>query len=114
MRATLARWHDGWLREWRGVLAYCVIAAVLALTLYTNAKTSGQQQRALEQVARETHTALCTFTDDLERRLESTIKYLHKHPGREPIPGITRADLRRSVVNQKATLAALDELHCGR
>ena len=102
-----------WASEWKGVVLYGVVAVLLAVSLYTSAKSAGDQARKLEQVATETHPALCTFTDDLTRRYETTRKYLRKHEGREPIPGITRADLRRSLQAQKSTLDALSVLNCG-
>lgn len=65
------------------------------------------RRQALTRVAFETHTALCTFTADLEVRYKSGLAYLKENPGPEPIPGITRETLQNSVDNQKRTLDAL-------
>ena len=99
----------GFLEEWWKPFGILLVSATLVFVIASsNAKTAAR----LEQVATETHTALCTFKADLERRYESTVKYLHRHEGPEPIPGITRGTLRRSLQSQKATLDALDVLDC--
>jgi hypothetical protein len=96
----------------RSLLTFALVAALTLSLLYFVSAKSRENQEALEKVALETHTALCTFTDDLTRRYESTREYLQKHPGREPIPGITRASLRRSLESQRATLDSLAVLEC--
>ena len=95
--------------EWWKAVVIVILSATL---VFFNARSNGRTQDRLKSVAVETHTALCTLHDDLEQRLESTLEYLDKHPGHEPIPGITRATLRTSVRNQRATLDALSNLNC--
>ena len=95
--------------DWWKPVTVVLLAATL---LFVSARENAQTTARLEAVAFETHSALCTLHDDLANRLESTLEYLDKHPGPEPIPGITRATLRTSVRNQRATLAALSNLNC--
>ncbi len=96
----------------RAILTFALVATLTLSLLYFVSAKSRENQEALEKVALETHTALCTFADDLTRRYESTKEYLQKHDGKEPIPGISRATLRRSLEGQKATLDALAVLDC--
>lgn len=49
--------------------------------------------------------AICALQDDLERRVLNAQQFIEDHPG--GIPGISRADLERSIQNQQMTLAAL-------
>jgi len=97
------------IHDWWKPVSFWLLTLALVLGFSI---TNGRTQRALEKVAVETHTALCTLNNDLERRLEDTVRYLERHPGKEPIPGISRADLRRSIQNQRDTLDALSVLEC--
>jgi hypothetical protein len=97
------------LKDWWKPLAIVLLSAAL---LFANARENAQTQDRLQAVATETHSALCTFKADLQARFENTKEYLAKHPGKEPIPGITRADLRRSLDAQRSTLDALSVLEC--
>jgi hypothetical protein len=96
-------------KEWRKPLAIVLLAASL---LFVNARDNAQTQAQLAAIANETHSALCTFKDDIAARLENTKTYLKAHPGPEPIEGITRADLKRSLDAQQRTLDALSILNC--
>lgn len=60
----------------------------------------------------EAHEALCALRADLERREANTLRYLEEHPGPEPIPGISRAEILRGLENQRRTLRSLDSLSC--
>jgi hypothetical protein len=97
------------VREWWKPVTIIILAATL---LFFNAASNSATQARLEEVATETHAALCTFKADLQRRADDTRAYLQKHPGVEPIPGITRADLRRSLNAQRDTLESLVVLDC--
>ena len=70
---------------------------------------------ALAYYAIQTHDALCKFKGDLEHRAEQTALFVDEIESgkREPIPGISLADLRRSYSNQVATLSSLSDLDCG-
>jgi hypothetical protein len=72
------------------------------------------QDRGLKAVATETHAALCTFKEDLEGRQEASKKYvLDVTEGRrQPIAGITLAEIRVTNKNRQNTLDALASLNC--
>lgn len=57
-----------------------------------------------------THDALCKFRNDLQVRYENGVTFLSEHP--KGIPGISSADIQRSLVNQRATLDSLENLNC--
>ena len=96
------------LSRWT-IALYIAVAAVLGYGLLANRAVVNAQQ---ESTTRIDH-ALCTFVDDLQRRVDASREFLQKHPGHEPIPGISRADFRRSIENQKRTLDSLEGLECG-
>lgn len=108
MEVTMLKLREA-AREWCRPVAALVLAAIL---VFVYSFRHAQVEREIHDVAVETHNALCTFTNDLQHRLDTTREFLQKHPGREPIPGISRADFRRSIQNQKATLDALAVLDC--
>ena len=72
-------------------------------------------QDRIDRVAMTTHDALCTFKLDLQRRANDTAVFIAEleHGQRPMIPGITAADLKRSLVNQRATIESLSDLDCG-
>lgn len=72
------------------------------------------QHRGLKAIANETHTALCAFKTDLQKRLAASEEFVSdvREGRREPIAGISDADFRRSIANQRATLKALESLNC--
>lgn len=84
-----------------------VLIAIVAVTAFAYYRTEAR----VSDVATETHTALCTFKADLERRYEDGRQFLNENP--DGIPGITTEDIQRSLANQKSTLDALAILECG-
>lgn len=62
----------------------------------------------------EAKHALCTFRDDLNQRQTDGLKYLSDldEGKRKPLPGISRADIVRSLNNQQRTLDSLSDLNC--
>jgi hypothetical protein len=68
------------------------------------------QRDRIARVSNDTVSALCTFRDDLQHRYDEGVKFLVNHP--DGIPGISAADIQRSLENQKATLKSLEELPC--
>ncbi len=64
----------------------------------------------LALAALQSHRALCSFKDDLQRRYDAGLQFVADHP--DGIPGISRNDLERSLANQHATLDSLDSLDC--
>jgi len=97
-----------WLREWWKPAAVLFVTACL---LFFMSAANSRTEKRLEQVALETHTALCTFVADLQTRHDVGQEFLKKHP--QGIEGISRADIRRSLEAQRATLRALSVLRCG-
>lgn len=95
------------LSRWTLILYVCV-SVVFGVLLYT----TFAQRKALRESVDDIHTSLCIFVVDLQHRVDDTERYLRNHPGKEPIPGVTRADLRRSLVNQKNTVDSLNGLGC--
>jgi hypothetical protein len=95
------------IREWWKPATIVILAAIL---LFFNAAANSSTQRRLESVAFETHSALCTLVDDIERRVENAQRFLRRHP--QGIEGISRLDIQRSIDAQKDTLYALRDLNC--
>ena len=71
-------------------------------------------QRRNKQLALSTNAALCAFKHDIQTRAEQTQRFLNEivSGDRPPIPGISVADLSRSLDAQRATLASLEILNC--
>ena len=82
------------------VLGLMIAALALAFTL----------------ISLQTHTALCTFRADLEKRVEATEKFLHDNPHLTSLrfgsAVVTRGQLLVQARTQRATLKSLDELNC--
>lgn len=99
----------------RLLLAISVVACVgsLAFAVYA-AWSSTDQSARVDQVAAETHDALCAFKLDLAGRAVATAAFLTdlRDGARPPIPGITLGDLERSLDGQQATLDSLKSLDC--
>lgn len=88
------------IRTW-GVNLLLVAALAVAGT-YTYTQTS------------EAERALCALRLNLEVRVADSEKYLAdvRAGKREPVRGITEADIRTSIRNQRQTIDALSELDC--
>lgn len=73
-----------------------------------------QDQNRFEQLARETHESLCALKTDVKHRASNTQRFLDeiRRGDRPQIPGISIADLERSLASQRATLLALVTLKC--
>jgi hypothetical protein len=72
---------------------------------------------ALAYFSLQTHSALCAFKGDLERRAENNREIIEKHQG--PIIHvfglqIPRGELEQSLANQERTLNSLRQLKCER
>lgn len=98
---------------WFSWFSVFVCALALALFAYTSIQRSHDQAQ-LEELAVETNAALCAFKSNLEQRALDAEQYIAdvQDGKREVIPGITIADLQRSLFNQQQTLDALEELSC--
>lgn len=71
----------------------------------------------VESFARETRRNICTFVQDLDRRIQITEKALESQPGPTIRFGrltFDRADVESDLANRKLTFQALAGLHCAR
>ncbi len=84
--------------------------AVVVIFTYISFHRANSADEHVQKVALETHSALCAFKHDLLRRHDDGAVFLIKHP--DGIPGISRADIERSLSNQQATLDSLAALDC--
>jgi hypothetical protein len=93
-----------------------LVVVVMAGVVLAGATATHNQGAELRRVAVETHGALCALKVDLERRAVASEQYVEdvEEGRRRLIKGITLTDLRRSIDNQRATLASLSELDCSR
>lgn len=88
-----------------------VFACALSLALFSYSFVQRSHDQAqVEALARDTNAALCTFKSSLQQRYDDGVVFLENNP--DGIPGISGADIERSLANQKATLDALSELDC--
>src|SRR4029453_9862499 len=96
------------------VLSRWTLALFLSILLVFGLElwNAAQQRAAVARVAEQTLDALCTFRLDLQRRYDDGVEFPGEHP--EGIPGISAADIQRSLDNQKATLDSLSGLPCER
>jgi hypothetical protein len=90
------------------VVLFVSVALVFGWGLYG----AHQQRDDLAEATDRMDRALCAFVADLERRVETTVRYLDRHDRSEMPEGITRQDLRRSIANQRMTLESLSALDC--
>lgn len=84
------------------------VVSVLALGILLALRSSDLHK--IDQLSRETHTALCAFKGDLRSRYRNGVEFLEEHP--DGIPGISAAQIQRSLDQQKATLGSLVSLEC--
>lgn len=85
------------------LVAYAVFSLVLLGGVYR-----------VETIASSTRDALCDFKHDVERRRDLSAEFRDqiRDGDRPPIPGVSIADLDRSVENLQSTLDALSDLDC--
>ena len=90
-----------------------VLAAAFTWRINDQERTEREAARAAAEAA-QTHDALCALKFDLQRRANDTQEFLDDLATgqREPIPGLTVADLKRSLNGQQSTLASLKHLEC--
>lgn len=83
-----------------------------ALAIILLGLTLGLRNRDLTRI----ETALCSFKHDVEARAENTQVFIDdiRTGRREPLPGISLADLERSHAIQRSTLKSLVDLECGK
>lgn len=91
-------------------------AAALGVFVFIDSGNKADAFRAeqvkLATLAKTTKKSLCNLRHDLELRVAAEQAYLDKTP--HAIPGVTPAQIRANIANQRRTIASLDDLHCGR
>jgi cytochrome c-type biogenesis protein CcmH/NrfG len=102
--ATLSAWVTA------GICFLIVFAISVMGVLVWQAQKTGQQAKALEKVATETHDSLCALKSDLQKRYVAGTKFLKENP--KGIPGISAAQIKQSLSNQESTLLSLEPLDC--
>ena len=92
-----------WIHRERHVIAYCVFALFAVAGIYR-----------VETTANKNRKYMCNFVVDLHARYQAGLDYrADVEEGRRPIiPGLTFADLQRSLDGQKATLESFRGLDC--
>jgi hypothetical protein len=88
------------------VLGWLVNVALIAVIVGIGAWNYSQVNQA--------EKALCSLRENLEVRVASSEQYLADVSSgeREPIQGITEADIITSLKNQRQTIDALSNLNC--
>lgn len=62
------------------------------------------------QTSENTHKAVCALRAERIRGVQSSLRFLHEHP--DGIPGISRADILRSIDTQRETVRAFRFADC--
>lgn len=89
------------------------VLSLVALGLALAFRASDQAK--IDDLARETHGALCAFKFDLEQRAAQTQKILDENLG-DPVHvfglSVPRAQLESNLANQQRSLKSLASLEC--
>jgi len=91
------------------VLAGVIIAMFLSFGVF-----GYFQQRRTDELARQgaqAHDAICVFRADLERRVETTKRYLDTHP--DGFAGVPVETIQKSLTDQERTIRSLASIKCG-
>jgi hypothetical protein len=91
------------------VATVVLIVLMMALVILGYADSTSQRD-AIRQTSVQSHTALCSFVDDLEQRVASSEDFLAEHPN--GIPGLSVEVIRTSLANQRQTIESLSDLKC--
>lgn len=94
----------------RKLAAFALVALAIAILFGLNRRERNEQFKQNSTA----HAALCTFRADLVRRADDTEQFIREiETGvRMSIPGITEADLARSLNAQRSTVKSLAILDC--
>ena len=71
------------------------------------------RQYDLSQVAEnaaQNRAALCALREDLHNRVQTSVRFLENNPG--GIGGLGGAEIRKSIANQRRTIATLRVIDC--
>lgn len=79
-----------------------ILVVIVAVAVYAHAQ------------ATQAEDALCALRQNFEERIAASEEYLAdvKAGRRKPIAGITNADIKRGIDNQRQTVVALSGLRC--
>ena len=91
--------------RWRGIAVWLVFFTLIV----------GWSTNETYHVSHTTHTALCSFTDDLTDRRDSNIRFLADHPAGLVINGrvvVSAATLQQTIDNQTKAIDSLQGLNC--
>lgn len=98
--------QPAWYVAHKNVIGYLILVAAVIFALAGTRENSQDTER----VAKQTHAALCTLSQDLQQRVDDSRRFLKHHP--HGIPGISRADIQRSITAQQSTIKALAIADC--
>lgn len=88
----------------RNTLKWLVRATVVLFAATAFVAVAGKLQ------ADRSTDALCALRVDLQKRVETSERFLRENP--EGVPGISPTVIREGIVNQQRTIAALSKLDC--
>lgn len=66
----------------------------------------------VEQLASESHRAICAQRANTEEQIKQTTDFLVTHPGAEPFPGVTRVTLQQGLDRQRRFVEAISFVDC--
>lgn len=92
------------------LLVVPLTVVVVAVYGYVRFDQFSERLAMQAELGQEAHDAVCTFREDLRRRVNSSKDFLEKNPN--GIPGLDGATIRNSIVNQQKTVDALAILNC--
>lgn len=94
-----------WLTAGRVIFAAAIVLVMLAYVV------------RVERFARETRSNICSFVQDLDRRIQVTTKALEAQSGPTIRFGnltLPRSDIESDLANRTVTFQSLSGLHCAR
>jgi hypothetical protein len=112
----MQRLLDFWRRHLLviGYLLLCVAIAVIYIDLRHQTEQVHRVSVQVRRQAREgaqTHTAVCAYRADLNRRVHSSEQFLKDHPA--GAFGVTTKVVRALIAQQTKTIDTLKVLRCG-
>jgi predicted negative regulator of RcsB-dependent stress response len=93
-----------------GMWVYAALVLIGAFSIALIGWQLREQNQQIDEVAMANQQALCALRNDLERREETTERFLQEHPN--GIPGISSQQLQESLENQRRTIRALRFIEC--
>lgn len=101
-------------RENTALLGAACVSLLAFAAIFIAVVLRVQDQNRIDDLASSTHDALCTFKANIQDRLTASQQFLDqiRDGKRQPIPGISNADLQRSIDARQETLRSLSTLDC--